>query len=475
MRNRNAIHLQILSLIIVLTFGSWRQADAWQYSRLSRPASYPLGPTLQEEGAPLPTPPLEAITPLTEQSETYIEDRFCGWQAAGLGSGAARLSDELRANWVMVDDNGLLKGQVVGLKPPASENPQPTPDGMSFADGSPVSANVDPSQNRPPQTGMRVFLLQRGLPLASTRIDTQSRFEFQGVKPGNYALIGYGPSGFFAFGFNVLPYAAGRNQPQELYVPAITTTGKPITDWITKNSPEVHFRPFEKLRFGQGVDDPPRLYGIQGLRTFTPEAKPATSIFSHPAYTTVDGRLLGRVHHINSIDGRPLDLRTTKIELVRDGQVAYQTGTDNFGVFEIADVSPGTYELRAAGRDGIGAIQVEVVSGENADAQLIDLALVSSETIGWLNHFAHESAYFAAISGPRDDSECDRCGKRCSRCGGCGCANHACGCGHGDAGSNGYGYGSDGYGSGYDYGGYGFGGNDYPYGGGQYQGYNGSW
>lgn len=460
MRNRYANRLRIASLMIVLTVCGWQQSQAQQTFRSTAYRAASFYQETQEEGAQLPPPQLEQIPSTDPEPEIYVEDRFCGWQAAGLGSGVARLSDELRANWVMVDDNGLLTGTVVGLKPAADPNapasqenvPEPVPA------GSPDPSTAD--QNQPPKVGMRVFLLNRGRLLTSTPIDGENRFEFQGVKPGTYSLVGYGPSGFFAFGLNVLPYVADSNQPRELYVPAITSTGKPITDWVTMNAPFVRFRNFDTLRFAEGKEDPPRLYGIQGLRTFTPEAKPATSIVSHPSYSTVDGRLLGRLHHINSLDGRPIDLRTTAVLLIKDGRIAYQTGTDNYGVFELANVSPGPYELLASGPDGIGAVQIEVVAGENPTAELIDLALISPETIGWINHYMHESAYIAAISGPRPDDECDRCGRKCSRCGGCGCQGRPCHCDHGYGdGQGGYGY--PGYGTGYGTGsGYGFGGYD---------------
>jgi hypothetical protein len=456
--------------MIVLTLSGWQQTSALQTNRL---AGYP-GNTRSspQEPASDPSTQIESLPAATQEqvAESYLEDRFIGWQAAGIGAGAARLSNDLRANWVMVDDNGLLTGQVLGLK---EVEPIPEPQNQP-ADSGPVPA-TDPNPPANPgaaaaQRGMDIFLLQRGKLVGVTRLDPQNRFEFQGVKPGSYSLVGYGPSGFFAFGFNALMYGDAENQPRELYIPAMASSGKPITDWVTRAAPFVHFRPFGKIRFGEGGTDPPRLFGIEGLQTFTPDAEPSTTVVSHPVSTTADGRLVGRIHHIHSLNGRPLDLRTTTVQLVRDGKVAHQTGTDNYGVFELANVAAGSYELFATGPDGLAGIQIEVVSTDEPRAMPVDLALINSETIGWLNHYMHESAYFAAISGPRPDSDCDRCGRRCRHCGGCGCGDHPCQCGqsgyggYGDGYGNGYG-GYD-YGTGYgndpyygDQGGYGFGGN----------------
>lgn len=484
MRNTFSNNPAVWSLMIVLTLCGWQQSNAQQSTRsigyrstISRTQDEvpPQDPAAQQlENLPLP--------PAVEEPEVYVEDRFVGWQGVGTGTGTNRLTDELRANWVMVNDNGLLAGQVLGLKGSADseEGKTPEPEPVVGDDPTVVEGEPTPDQSAPAQTGMNVYLLNRGRLLGTAKLDPQNRFEFQGVKPGSYALVGYGPSGFFAFGFNVMPYVENATQPRELYIPAIATSGKTVTDWVAANAPNVHFRPFGKQRFGEGIDDPPRLYGITGLRTFSPQATAATSIVSHPAGISDDGRLVGRVHHINSLDGRPMDLRTTNVQLVQEGKVLKQIGSDNFGVFEFSDVAPGSYELRASGPDGLGAIQIEVVAADDPQGKPIDFALVSPETIGWLNHFAHESAYFAAISGPRTDDRCNRCGQRCSQCGGCRCQDNCCRCEHGC--NSGYGGGYGGYGGygggygGYGQGGYGYGSSGYGgYGYGGYGGYGPGW
>ncbi len=462
MRYRSSNNLGLLSLMIVLTLSGWQQAMAQLTSRTVgyRSTAYRVQEApRQDETLNGPTSQVEAISaPTEERREIFVEDRFAGWQAAGTGENAARLANDLRANWVMVDDNGLLAGLVLGLK--AEKEPTPAREPTPADDETATEAKTNP-QDAAAQTGMDVYLLNRGRLLGTAHLNAENRFEFQGVKPGNYALVGYGPSGFFAFGFNVLSYSEDATQPRELYIPALATSGKSVTDWVTKHAPNVRFRPLGKHRFGQGKDDPPRLYGIVGLRTFSPKAEPATSIVAQPAGLTEDGRLLGRVHHINSLDGRPIDLRTTTIQLMQQDKVVRQSGTDNYGVFDFPGVEPGSYELRAHGPDGLAAIQIEVVNAKDPKASTLDLSMISSETIGWLNHFMHESAYISAISGPRPSDKCDRCGNRCQNCGGCHCQDNPCRCEHGcNSGYGGYGqgYGSGFGGYGQGYGGYGQGG-----------------
>ena len=478
MRTRIQFFARICSVLIVMTLGGLPAVFAVQSFSNTAHRLNPVRKVVQDSGSATETlqdaatvqvEPKQA--PDEQKPEVFIEDRFAGWQAAGTGTKAARLSDELRANWVMVDDNGLLAGQVLGLKTPeeiekdkqAREADQTSAgfdneyavstDGATegqAATGRPgcCGGKGPGDANNGLPTGTFVYLLQRGRMLGSARLDADNRFKFQGVKPGNYALVGYGQGGFFAIGFDVIPFSENSNQASELYIPAIASNGKTVTDWVTSNAPNVHFRQFGDFRFGQGKDDPPRLFGITGLRTFSPQASPATTVVSHPAGLSADGRLLGRLHNINSSDGRPLDLRTTTVQLYHEGKLVQQTGTDNYGVFEFSDVEPGSYEVRAAGPDGIGAIQIEVVAADDAQGKPIDMGLTSPETIGWINHFMHETAYMEAISGPRPESRCDRCGqKRCPHCGGCGCQGHGCQCGgYGWNSNDGYGnYGGGGY------------------------------
>lgn len=440
MRNKCSNNPGFWSLMIVLTLGSWQQSMACQTTRTvsNRLNVKRVQDAVNQVDSSAAATQVESIpAPDEPRPELFVDDRFTGWQAAGSGEKAARLADELRANWVMVDDNGLLAGQILGLKSEEEPSDRKSPNGQND------QAAVRAGSSKASQPKMNVYLLNRGRLLGTARLNAQDRFEFQGVKPGNYALVGYGKSGFFAFGFNVIPFAENSQQPRELYVPALASSGKSITDWVTANAPDVRFRPLGKHRFGQGKDDPPRLYGINGLRIFLPEAEPATSIVSHPAGLTAEGKLLGRVHHVNSMDGRPVDLRTIKVQILQQEKVVQQTGTDNFGVFDFSGVEPGSYELRVSGPDGLAAIQIEVVNADDPKALPVDLSLISSETIGWLNHFMIESAYMTAISGPRpSDRKCDRCGQRCPNCGGCNCADHPCRCAYGLNGGYG-GYGDD--------------------------------
>ncbi len=396
----------------------------------------------------LPTPGTGSTL---DREVLLIEDRFAGWQQAGVGEKVERLDERLRAHWVMVDDNGLLSGRIL-VDPAALQVPplaadssnrspyeigsqdawptpaQPAPWGSTGGPGGNAAQSVayyrNPANPNADRTAMQVFLLNRGKLISMDEIDSEGGFEFRGVKPGTYSLVGYGRAGFFAFGLNILGFAENAPVPREVLATPINQSGPVITDWVQRAAPSVRFRMRGQHRFGQGRDDPPRLYGMSGLQTFLPEAIPATSIGGQPTAITADGRLLGRLHYIISFDGRPADLQTTTVQLTQNGKVLQQSSTDNYGVFEFRNVAPGQYGIQAVGPDGLAALQVTVAEQASDETAPIDIALLDDTSTGFLNHFMGETAYWSALSPPNpDDGRKPDCG-----CDNFGSGGHQSGC-----------------------------------------------
>jgi hypothetical protein len=387
-------------------------------------------PPDQPQDSGLPQQP--GLDPSLDAELVLIEDRFAGWQQAGTGQKVDRLDQQLRANWVMVDDNGLLAGRIL-VEPEALATPPNAagemdprlaqygapPAGPVYFDTGPgcgsnggwqsgmlgpnprnVAYYRNPENPNADRTPMQVFLLNRGKLISMSEIDAEGQFVFRGVKSGMYSLVGYGRAGFFAYGLNVLPFAENADAPKEIVTQPIPVFGPPVTDWVTRAAPNVRFRVRGQHRFGEGRDDPPRLYGLQGLQTFLPAAAPATSIAAQPTALTEDGRLLGRIHYVMSYDGRPADLLTTTVQLTQNGQVVQQSSTDNYGVFEFQNVAPGTYGIQAVGPDGLAATAVTVVEQPGPGTAPVDLAMMDDTSIGFLNHFMRETAYWSALSPP---------------------------------------------------------------------------
>lgn len=312
------------------------------------------------------------------QQSVEVDESRAGWHAAGTGTVQNRLSENLRANWVMVDANGLLRGTVIGFEGAAA-------------------------------TDLQVKLLKNGQVVSTTNVNKQGQFSFNNVQQGTYGLVGFGDGQFFAFGFDAIRNSNNpkANAPRSITVMAAPNETTINTDWIAFFAPEVRFRVYGRFASREGSDDPPALYGTEGISVHYPEAVPATTIQSHAATALSDGRLVGRVHQIDSLNGRPVDVRNTRVLLLQNDDVFAATSSDNYGVFEFTDIEPGFYTLVAAGDDGLAAIGLEVVDSKPGsandpefDAQVvqIDLSLLPSESAGWLLSYALETSYQRALA-----------------------------------------------------------------------------
>ena len=342
-------------------------------------------------------PSLEREDLKPQQTIVVQEDR-AGWNEAGKGISRGRLSDQLRSHWVMVDSNGLLLGTVIGF------------------DNAPI---ID----------AKIHLLSNGTVVSTTNVNAQGQFSFNNVQEGTYGLVGIGDASFFAFGFNAI---RNSNNPRADAPRSITVMAGPNqtsinTDWINHFGPEVKFRVYGRFESREGTKDPARLYGTEGIGTHYPAAYPATTIQSHAVTSFSDGRLAGRVHQIDSMTGRPVDVRNIRVMMLKNNDVYAATSTDNFGVFDFTQIPPGFYTLVAAGDDGMSSIGLEVVPSDRAvdflddeededededdddsemeekeksqfDVVPIDIALMPSENSGWLVAHANEFAYQRAIS-----------------------------------------------------------------------------
>lgn len=340
---------------------------------------------------------VSASADLTEEARNMVSPRFAGWQEVTHVASGDRVSETLRGNWIMVDSNGRFDGSVT------------------------AAAGADVSR-------MEIFLLNRGRLVKQTTLNAGGRFEFNNVSQGAYSIIGWGENGFFAFGLNIL-----QNNPNNkgevgnrISATAFQNRTTINTDWIKYYSPQVKFRVFGSYPTGQGVDAPAALFGFEGIARNLPASVTATSISSRSVSRLADGRLVGRVHQMNSLDGRPVDVRSTKVMLFQGDIVVASTTTDNYGTFAFNDVPDGSYGLAAVGADGVGLIGIDVSSEQspenNVSPKVIDFTMTSAETTGWLNNLAGGFAYRRALLAPRpevvkqDPIVCPGCGGQPGGC-----------------------------------------------------------
>ncbi|MCH2179485.1 MAG: hypothetical protein MK106_11850 [Mariniblastus sp.] len=371
--------------------------------------------------------------PYIPEQKKEVNERFAGWRQAGQGKNIERLDDEFRANWVMSDSNGRIDGTIT-----------------TYGDSNLLN--------------MRVSLLNKGRVVSQTRADAFGRFRFNNVRPGTYTLAGFGDSALFVFGFNVLAFneEAVDRTPTSIDVMAVPNATSINLDWIRYFSPQVVFRVYgryvsddvynntaweeSKNATGMGMLDgqaevqgPARLHGVKGLSSNYPEHTAATSIATHATNLTEDGRLIGRIHQVNSIHGRPVELRNTRVMLLKDDDVVTAETTDNYGVFELLDVDPGNYALVAVGEDGVGCIGIKVTA-EAGGTLPIDFTMATAESVGWLNHLAVATAYQRVINRPRPTVETGQAGQECNCGDACQCGDACSGnCGGAGKGWNGAG------------------------------------
>lgn len=353
----------------------------------------------QEQPFQLPgLPPLPSQNPVAgAQNPDFFQSRivnekYAGWRQASDGRDGERLDDIIRSQWVMADDTGRLSGIVYGIE------------GADLGD-------------------LNITLLNNGRVVTTTFPNDDGTFVFPNVRQGTYAIVGWGDNAFFAFSFNILDFneAIDENMPSELRVTAVPNKTTINTDWIQYFSTGVKFPIYGRHETGQGENDPPDLFGFVAQAQFIPAARPATSISSHQIIPTSDGRLLGRVHQMTSLSGRPVELRNTRIMLLQNDDVVAAVTTDNYGIFEFPEVTAGEYSCVAVGQDGLGCIGIYVgdkggsntgdeadESGNDSDDTMVDedlfapisFTMLTSETVGWLNNLAIETAYQRIVSRP---------------------------------------------------------------------------
>jgi hypothetical protein len=368
------------------------------------PQDDPTNPPVIRPGTPgrlpvAPFRPLQDRQPPSDQP-VKLNSKFAGWEGANGAAAGKRIGAALRGNWIMVDENGSFNGVVVPGK------------GAEVAN-------------------MNIFLMNMGRLVKQTTVDEDGRFKFTNVRQGPYAITGWGEKGMFTFGMNILANNADATDvlpTNSLRITAYQNQTSINTDWIKYYSPQVGFRIFGRYPEGEGANNDASLYGAIGLFNNLPVNQPATSITSHAVRRTADGRLVGRVHQFNSLNGRPVDVRTTKVLLLEDDSVVAATTADNYGTFEFEQVPDGSYGVLATGVDGVGLIGITVDGDMDVDdkaGDLIDFTMIPAETIGWLNDYATEVAYRRNLASPRrplvdpNQAGCQACNNQANGCSQC--------------------------------------------------------
>ena len=415
LRNKQQLPFALAMIFVVGIFPCshvWSQSGTTQGSGTSQgsggrnPFQQSLDEGLDPGDFQLPgSPPLagagSAVQPQQSLQDIRVNEKFAGWRQASDGSDGNRLSNVIRSHWVMADETGKVSGIVYGVE----------------------GADIG---------NLTIFLLNNGREVTSTIPKEDGSFLFSNIRQGVYSIVGWGDNAFFAFGVNIVRFNQDfdDNVPTELKITAVQNETTINTDWIRFFAEQVKFRVYgtyvtKEEEAEDGDIEKTRLYGVEGQSLYLPASRPATSISSHQVIPASDGRVIGRVNQMTTESGRPVDLRNTRILLLKNDDVFAAVTTDSYGVFEFPEIPAGEYACVAVGQDGLGCIGIFLGEPAIDDEEFapISFTMTTSETTGWINSLAIETAYQRVISRPRMPKEqpqpfVDSNGQMCSRPGG---------------------------------------------------------
>ncbi|MCU0720372.1 MAG: hypothetical protein MUC83_11760 [Pirellula sp.] len=212
--------------------------------------------------------------------------------------------------WVRLDAADRLTGSVVGLEP-----------------GSKVSMG-----------GLPVYLIADDVVVHTTRTNVDGTFAISGVKPGAYALVVRDASSIGAFALHVLTAEAGKHLPSDVEVRVITPA-LDATKIIRQQSV-----PGAMASYPEMVNTDP----LAGSRVFS----------SSPVILMNNGLLAGKV----STPGKPQDLSTIVVYVLKDGREVARASATAAGDFTVAGLKPGVYGIIAAGEAGFAATSFELAA-----------------------------------------------------------------------------------------------------------------
>lgn len=347
----------------------------------------PLTPLMPEMGAQRPAEPLPVVN-----------QKLVGWKEPVIDGGVVRMSETLSAHWVQLDATSGVKGRVVGITDP-----------------------ID------------VFLLRSGFVVSSATTLADGSYRFEACTPGIYTIVGYSREAVFASGFlAVANDGTAVGLPMELVNRPVlgAANNTLVAKLIQEFSPDVNFRQFGVFEIGEGPEDPPQFFGFEGLANLQDPAIPSVAIQAQPIALAPGGRLVGRIHQSSNLTGRPVEVLSTRVLIVQDGEVLAEVQVDNAGVFEITDLIPGDYGMVAVGADGIATLGLKLVAGtennsgvradSNAaftkpqffmqvgsttmqDAGAAGATMIGPESTGWLNNYLTTQVYINELNDPRPE------------------------------------------------------------------------
>ncbi len=254
--------------------------------------------------------------------------------------------------YIANDDTHLVDDKTVSVEtlPPAPLVTVDVADKFSFVThldaGSGVSgriALIDDEGNRFAAQDMDVTLNRRGTVVGTATTDSSGVFRFENVSAGSYTFIAANDSAVSAFGTYVVnsstPPAEGDIQLDVIAIGGGSLG--PVRDALNQE--------YESVEYGYMVDA-------------NTDQLPV-SAFANKIALESDGSLTGQVAPLDwqSADGS-YDLTGNTLMLFSRGEKVADVNLGADGMFSIAGVEPGVYDLVSVGPHGNAAVGVEIIS-----------------------------------------------------------------------------------------------------------------
>lgn len=226
-------------------------------------------------------------------------------------------ANQLNQNqWIRISDDGLIRGSI------------------SLLVG---SQNV--RQGKVP-----IALIQDGATVHETLTDVEGDFMIEKAKPGVYSLVALGENQLAICSLTVLSKKDGPHLPDRVHIRSLGPVSPRVSELLRSNT-----MPTWTVGSQQSSDP------IAPIRTFARSCE-----------IRIDARggISGTLARANAT----VDLGSTAVYLVRDGQEVARTRASSSGAYRFENVVPGGYGLVASGREGIAAIGFTAISDDVATA-----------------------------------------------------------------------------------------------------------
>ena len=284
------------------------------------------------------------------------------WNEASPGE--ERVSEVIRAHWVNLNQEGQLVGRI---------------------------SVFDAQDQFVPVANLQIRFVREGTTVATTRTDETGRFVVSTLRPDVYTLVAEGPNGFLGYSLEILSFVEAQRRASrdpirlaqleqveaslEIDAAAVPPTFSTLKRIVRRYYPDIRMHNVAEAAYepvvqrdereaveGSGTPaGPARRRGASQLQQELPPSRDATSIRSHQVALLPDGRMLGRMHGIDRLTGRPKLIEDVNVFLLQNDRLVDRVRVDRYGVFEVPNLQPGAYALVAAGRDGFGAVGFQLV------------------------------------------------------------------------------------------------------------------